>query len=159
MSFPRLLWEAVKSPFKHSDQFVSDTQETSVTPKDLQAINYETFEQLVDAIYEARRYETRLTKSGADRGVDVIAEDDEKMIAIQAKRYSKGNRVGVRPIREIIGAAAEFDADEAAVATSSSFTGPAIETAESLDVTLVDGERCCKLIKNSPERLRRDFSF
>jgi len=160
MSFPRLIWETFKELWKRGElaEAIRPPEQAdppgTVTPADLQALDYDQFEELIAAIYRARGYGTELTPDGADRGVDILASDSQRTIAIQAKRYAEPNRVSVRPVREIVGAAEVFGAEDAAVATSSSFTDPARETAAAVDVTLLDGDRCCKLIENSPARVR-----
>ena len=156
------MWEALKEIVRNPPQpdTAAETQPPfPPSPDDIQALQYDTFEELVAALYLARGYTTELTQDGADRGVDVLVSDSTRTVAIQAKRYSKGNRVGVRPVRQIVGAAAECGADNTAVATTSTFTAPAEETAGKLDVTLINGERCCKLIANSPPWVRETFGL
>lgn len=102
------------------------------------------FEELVADVWEAQGYETTVTSGSSDRGIDVIAEKDglvgEKVL-IQAKRYGEGNKVGSREIREYGSLRRqEENVDAVIVVTTSSFTREAENTAEDLNVKLVDGE-------------------
>lgn len=160
MSTPRLLWESLKELLRNPDRLTAETADGTDTrglSEELQQLDYADFERLMAAIYEARGYDTELTRNGADRGVDVFAHDAEKTIAIQAKRYSKGNRVGSRPVRAIVGAAEAHNADQAAIATTSAFTDSARGAGEAADVTLIDGERCAYLLENSPPWVWQEF--
>lgn len=90
-------------------------------------------------------YDTTLTTGGGDHGVDAIAESRNEKVVIQSKRYALDNPVGSSTVRNIAGARQQFDADRAVLATSSSFTDPAIEAAEGADVDLVNGDQLYRL--------------
>jgi HJR/Mrr/RecB family endonuclease len=71
---------------------------------DLLSINPYEFERFLGALCELKGYETLVTKASGDGGYDVIAFEDEAKngLLIQAK-HTKGS-VGIRVIRELIGA-------------------------------------------------------
>lgn len=68
---------------------------------------------------------------------------------IQAKRRKPGNTVGNGVVQKTAGAAQRFDAPNAVVVTTSSFTSPAKTAARQADVELIDGDEL--------ERLHRKY--
>lgn len=99
-----------------------------------------TFEELTAQAFEKQGYDAEVLPEGPDNGVDVIAKNRKETVGVQSKRYQVGNKVGGPTVRRVAGAAQQHGVDRAAIATSSGFTQPAEEAAESLDITLIDGE-------------------
>lgn len=71
-------------------------------------------------------------------------------MVIQAKRYASDNKVGSPTVRRVSGAADQFNADRAVIATSSTFTGPAMEAARDLEIELLDGDDIAQILNNRP---------
>lgn len=84
-------------------------------------------------------YNVKRTPITGDQGADLIAEKDNKRIAIQAKRY-KGS-VGNSAVQEVIAAKPVYDCDECWVITNSCFTKSAEELAQIHNVKLIDGNK------------------
>lgn len=86
----------------------------------------------------------QVTAFQQDEGVDIEGVIDQGVIrallGVQVKRYSEGNTVGSRSIQQFQGALAQANHQIGTYITSSSFTGPAVDAAEELQVCLVDGE-------------------
>jgi restriction system protein len=80
-------------------------------------------------------WHSNVTKGSGDYGVDIIAEKDERKIAIQCKLYS--NPVGYKAVSEVYAGKGCIDASEALVVTNSTFTRQAKEGAERLKVKLI----------------------
>lgn len=99
------------------------------------------FEELTADAFSKRGYQCEVLPEGPDDGLDVIAENRHETIGIQAKRYQTGNTVGGPTVRRVAGAAQQRGVDRAAIATSSTFTDPAIEAGEALDIELIDGNQ------------------
>jgi hypothetical protein len=117
---------------------------------DLLACSATEFEQLVADCWRARGAEARTTRPSGDRGIDVVvATGTGDRIVVQAKRNSPGNTVGIDVVQRTAGLTVEFDADRAAVVTSSSFTATAEDSADRSSVILVDGERLCELLDDA----------
>lgn len=115
---------------------------TNHTPESLHSKTPSQFEALVADAWEAHDYETeRFPESGA---VDILAKKGDDTVAIEAKRYKPGNKVSNPAVKEVLADAMQTDADRAAIATSSSFTGPAKEEADGRNIELVNGDRLCK---------------
>lgn len=95
-----------------------------------------------------RRLDTRslqVTAFQQDDGIDIEGIIDEGIIrallGVQVKRYSEGNTVGNNKIRGLHGALAQANHQIGTCITSSSFSGPAVSTAEELQICLVDGDQ------------------
>lgn len=102
-------------------------------PESLNSIHPKVFEDLVARIFENEGFVVEFNKAWnqADGGVDIIAIRTQGAVpyrlAIQCKRYARGNHVTAEPIRSLAGVLDRFKAHAGVLATSSFFTGPAIE--------------------------------
>ena len=94
------------------------------------------FERIVSQIYAINGYKVRITPSSNDFGIDVLAYKNEKILAIQTKRYSKP--VGIAAVQEVASGAPYYKANQAVVITNSTFTTNAKKLAKTLKVDLID---------------------
>jgi restriction system protein len=90
-------------------------------------------------------WQTRLTKSSGDQGVDIVAERGGIKMVVQCKQYS--NVVGNGAVQEIHAGKGFMGADIAVVVSNTSFTRSAGELAASLDVHLVHDSELPELDK------------
>lgn len=108
------------------------------------------FEKLVADLWEREGWDTTVSPSVADGGIDVRAEQTgvtKRKAVIQAKRYSEGNKVTPRDIREYAGVRQrEVDADEMVIVTTSTFTSGAKREAEELNIKLIDGDELMTMV-------------
>ena len=81
-------------------------------------------------------YESILTKTSYDQGVDVIIIKDNIKIAIQCKLYTKP--VGNKAVQEIIAGKDFYNADYGVVVSNASFTNSAIELANKCGIKLIN---------------------
>ena len=85
-----------------------------------------------------------VTPPSQDGGIDIEGRLSYDWFAadfgVQVKRYGEGNRVGNDRVHRFAGALMENDYALGTFVTTSSYTGPARETAERLPVKLVSGE-------------------
>jgi restriction system protein len=107
------------------------------------------FELIVAELYQEMGYETKLTKSSYDGGVDIIAEKKKtgkkEILYIQCKRYT--NNVGVRPVRELLGVISDSKATKAAMITCSDFSREAKKFASSNPrIELINMKELTKLL-------------
>ncbi|MGZ8907563.1 MAG: restriction endonuclease [Methylobacter sp.] len=91
-----------------------------------------------------------LGRSG-DNGVDGVIDQDAlglDRVYIQAKRYAAGNSVQAGDIRDFFGSLNLHKATKGLFVTTSSFSSPAMKTAESLSnrIVLIDGDQLAKLM-------------
>jgi len=94
------------------------------------------FEKLTAKLFRNKGYQTKLTKKGGDYGTDVVARKGEDRIAIQCKKYKRGNNVGSRDVQKALGSMWKYKANKSIIITSSSFTKPAIEQAKRAPIEL-----------------------
>lgn len=99
------------------------------TLEDVHSLDCGQFEHLVSYLWSDNGYRTTVTSGSNDQGIDVIAENNSERVAIQAKQYSRGNKVGNRVIRNTAGVLPR-GFDRVIIVTSSSFTEPAKKEAQ-----------------------------
>ncbi len=112
--------------------------------KEIDEMTGEEFEEYLGHLFNKRGYHVSYTKASGDYGADLILEDREEVIAVQAKRYS--GTVGVKAVQEIIGALRMYEATQGWVVTNSYFTRQAEKLAESNDVYLIDRDELIDMI-------------
>ena len=71
-----------------------------------------------------------------EQGVDIIAQKDGEIYAIQCKRYSK--LLGNTPVQEVVSGRSVYRCDHAIVMTNNYFTDGALRAAAANDVALWD---------------------
>lgn len=126
-------------------KWVESQKTARPTLEGLRGMESDRFEEYVADLYKRRGYEVELTEGGSDRGIDIIAEKKGSRIAIQAKCYREGNKVGGPVVRRVEGAARERGSDQAVIVTTSDFTKQARESAETLGIELIDGKGLVKM--------------
>ena len=112
--------------------------------REIDEMTGEEFEEFLGHLFDKRGYDVSYTKASGDYGADLILEDRDDIIAVQAKRYS-GN-VGVKAVQEIIGALKMYEATQGWVVTNSYFTRQAEKLAELNDVYLIDRDELIDMI-------------
>ena len=84
-----------------------------------------------------------VTPASQDGGIDVEGRFSDDWFAadfgVQVKRYGRGNPVGTDRVHRLAGALTAHGYDLGTLVTTSSYTGPATETARNLPVQLVSG--------------------
>lgn len=122
----------------------------------LQNINPYEFEHFVGDLWEEEGWSTTVSQESNDQGVDVIADKSgtiDQRLAIQAKRYSEGNKVG-RPKVQQYHSLKQQDtsADAAVVVTTSGFTKDARLWAHDHNVKLVNGDDLVDMVEKHDAR-------
>jgi len=107
------------------------------------------FEEMIEDLFKKMGYETELTSRIGDYGIDVIARNNKDVIAIQVKRYSKGNNVGNQEVQKLLGAMQlrSVKANKAVLVTTSDFTIQATEQAKETPIELWDGKYVSHMLK------------
>lgn len=118
---------------------------------DLYNISWQDFETLIGSLYESFGYSTLVTPDTADMGIDVWAKRLPERVAIQAKRYNAGNKVGRETLQKLASTLAKGDADRVVVVTTSEFTRTAKEYSDSFgsEIELIDGEELVDQLNHS----------
>ena len=119
------------------------------------------FELQVAQALQARGLSVEVTGGAGDEGVDIIARDPAPVTGgtylVQCKRYAPDRKVGVAEVRELYGALQEKRASKGILATTASFSTPAIRFAEDKPLELLDGAQLAAFIgapPSVPETLR-----
>lgn len=117
----------------------------------LHEFSWEEFERLVADVFESEGYETRVTQSSSDKGIDIWARSENERIAIQVKQYSGSNTVGRPTLQKIASTIATGDADRAIVATSNEFANTAKNYADDFGpkMQLIDGTELIEILSES----------
>lgn len=107
------------------------------------------FEELVATLFKKMGYQTEVTSKTGDFGIDIIARDEKDVIAIQTKKYAKGNNVGNRDVQRLLGAMQlrQVRANKAILITTSDFTFQAMEQAKEAPIELWDGSYITSLLR------------
>lgn len=110
---------------KYVDTKVSQEFFLNLLPKE--------FEYIVAELYEKMGYETKLTNTSHDGGIDIYAEKKKtgkkEKLLIQCKRYRKN--IVVDEARKLLGVVADKKATKGTLVTCSDFTRPAIKFSNS----------------------------
>lgn len=134
----------------------------SEVKKQLHEMDPYEFEQLVAALFDSEGYDTTVRNYSGDKGVDVEAKKEypfELSLLIQAKQYSKGNKVGSQEIRSYATLhKQEPDTDVVIIATTSTLTKEAKELAEDLNVKTMDRNRIIKLIASNDPNIEQEIT-
>lgn len=111
-----------------------------------QSINPSNFREVVASVWESRGYETTLRDRNSDNRIDVEAQQEDKKVVIQVKRYSDNNTIGSKQIREYAKLYQQTGADDVVLVTSGYFTDQARELAEDLAVSTINGDELARII-------------
>lgn len=103
-------------------------------PSELRNLKSHMFEELIAEILGGRGWSVELTSRSRDNGIDIIAcrdlADAPTQLLVQCKRYAPHRRVGISVVKELYATKLDLGASLAMVATTSSFTKPALRFEE-----------------------------
>lgn len=105
----------------------------------------EEFEVYLKVYFENNGYKVEQTPASNDYGADLICENKDGVMVVQAKRYDAN--VGTAAVQEIVAAREYYNAERCLVVTNSYFTRNAKSLAEANDVELWDRDDVCKKCK------------
>ena len=116
----------------------------------LQEMDPYEFEYFVGDLWERMGWETTVSTASADQGVDITARKStpyDQLLLIQAKRYGPNTTVGSPEIQQYASLRNQFDGvDKVLLVTTNDYTRQARETAEALNVKLINGDDLVELI-------------
>jgi len=124
--------------------------DVTTSKKALEDISWQQFELLIGEHFRHKGYQVRETGPGADGGVDLVLHKDGAKYLVQCKHW-KAYKVGVKPVRELLGVMAGSGAAGGYVITSGQFTRDAIKFAGENNIELIDGKALERILgsKNS----------
>ncbi len=150
-SYNSLLPKAIEERFKNAItkyKLLNNSKGNKVvTIADLDMLSGVDFESFLSQLFIKLGYQTTITPASNDYGVDLIVTKNGETIAIQAKRYSEGNVVGISAIQEAIGGMNFYKTDKAMVITTSSYTQNAQNLAKESGVIIWDRKELIKRIE------------
>ena len=112
------------------------------TPQLLKQLEWRRFEELCAAYYEALGFRAEVTGSAAGSGVNInlYRKDAQRAsILVQCQPWN-AYRVGIKPVRDLLGAMVSANVGEGVLLTSGKFTQEARDFArKEKSITLIDG--------------------
>ncbi|WP_422414111.1 MULTISPECIES: restriction endonuclease [unclassified Endozoicomonas] len=126
-----------------------------LTLQTLQEMDWKRYELLCQGYFSASGFNAKLTKTGADGGVDIVLQKNQpdgtvQTIYVQCKAWSN-QKVGVKPLRELYGVMAADKVALGIFATSSSFTSEAESFAAGKKLRLLSGAKLLDAIAKLPQ--------
>ena len=117
---------------KRHDRWLELTRQSWVgrlaVPQHMARLSPTDFEVACAALFQSMGFNTSLTRTTGDDGVDIILSRNGRKDIVQCKHYFN-RTVGNVEVRNLLGAKQDFEATEAYLLTSGSFSGPAWELA------------------------------
>jgi len=107
----------------------------------LKSLEWKRFEDVVAEYFRLRGYKAETTSLGKDGGVDVIVygkESGQAVSVVQCKAWGKA-KVGVKEVREFLGAVVAHKVKQGIFITTSEFTGDATEFGKEHEIVLING--------------------
>ncbi len=119
--------------------------------EDVRAISWREFELLVGE-YDRRRGFTVEERGGAspDGGIDLVLKKGGRTILVQCKRW-KAFKVGIKPVRELLGVMSHEAANGGVFVTSGKFSAEAKDFAEKNGIELVNGDVLVEMVRSVQE--------
>ena len=123
------------------------------TMRDIRAMSWIEFEELVAANYVAQGYEVdRVGQAGPDGGIDLRMRKDGETVLVQCKHY-RNSWVHELPLRQFLGSLVNFNADRGIFVSCGVFDETAEQFAkQNPRLQLVAGEQLEAMIKQSVEQ-------
>src|SRR5690606_21707774 len=118
----------------------------------LRTIDWFQFEKLVALVYRKLGY-TVSRRGGAnpDEGIDIVIEKDCQSSAVQCKQWKTWN-VGVKAVREFLGALTDSGIHKGIFVTLCGYTGDAKQLAEKHGIEIVNETALAKMIEATDAR-------
>ncbi len=134
---PVVEFDMVDKRFVEDSDILSDLE----SRPNLMDLNPWEFENFINNLFSVIGFESKLTRSSRDGGVDVIAFDPRPIlggkVVIQAKRYK--NVVGVSAVRDLYGTMINEGANKGILVATSHYGTDAYDFAKDKPIELIDG--------------------
>jgi hypothetical protein len=129
-------------------QYIQPISELTITQK-LRKIDWFQFEKLIELIYMHRGYSVRrLGGANPDGGVDLIIESATDNFIVQCKHWRKWS-VGVRHIREFLGAMADSEIPNGIFITLTGYSGDAKQLADKHGIQILNESDIIQMLEDS----------
>jgi hypothetical protein len=118
----------------------------------LRSIDWFQFEQLVALVYRKQGYAvTRRGGANPDGGIDLVLEKDGQRSAVQCKQWKTWN-VGVKPVREFLGALTDAGIAKGIFITLCGYTGEAKQLAEKHGIEILNESGLAQMLESTDAR-------
>ncbi len=149
----------LRTPDQNSDE---DEPEPEPTPKPIftttemiqqvRSIDWFQFEKLIALVYRKLGYDvTRRGGANPDGGIDLIIRKDGQCAAVQCKQW-KAWRVGVKPVREFLGALTDAGIQQGKFITLCGYTNQAMQFAKRHDIEIVTEAELTQMLESTDAR-------
>lgn len=125
----------------------------------LRELEWKRFELVCARYYELAGFRTETLRCGPDGGIDIRlfrADQDRPLALVQCKAWNSG-RVGVAPVRELLGVMTSEKIGRGIFATTSTFTDDARRFADGNPIQLLDGPGLIERIGGLPDAARHSL--
>lgn len=119
----------------------------------LRQIEWKRIEELTAAYFREKTFRTETIRAGADGGIDVklyVKDKVEPFAIVQCKAWNT-QRVGVKPVRELLGVMAHEKVAKGIFVTTGDYTQEAIAFAKENPLNLITGEMLLKGVLALPD--------
>jgi HJR/Mrr/RecB family endonuclease len=145
----------VLDAISESDQTTNTPQHPQTTPnliEQVRSFDWFQFEKLVALTYRKLGYTvTRRGGANPDGGIDLVIEKDFQRTAVQCKQWKTWN-VGVRAVREFLGALKDADIQRGIFITLRGYTGDAKQLAERHSIEIVNEIGLSRMLEETSAR-------
>jgi restriction system protein len=118
----------------------------------VRSIDWFQFEKLVAVVYGKLGYRvTRRGGANADGGIDLVIEKDGQRSAVQCKQW-KTRSIGVKALREFLGALTDADIQKGIFITLCGYTGDAKQLAEKHGIEIVNEAGLAQMLESSDSK-------
>jgi len=118
----------------------------------LHSMDWFQFEKLVGHVYQKLGYTvTRRGGANPDGGIDLIIEKDGQLTAVQCKQWKVWN-VGVRPVREFLGALTDAGIQKGIFITLRGYTNDAQQLATKHEIEIVNEFGLTQMLESTDAR-------
>ncbi|MGA3284875.1 MAG: restriction endonuclease [Verrucomicrobiota bacterium] len=141
---------------KSGDVKPEPTSEPIITTTELleqlRSIDWFQFEKLIGLVYRKLGYDvTRRGGANPEGGIDLIIQKDGQSAAVQCKQW-KAWRVGVKPVREFLGALTDADIQQGKFITLCGYTSQAMQFAKKNDIEIVNEAELTQMLESIDAR-------
>lgn len=131
-------------------------QTTADLIRQVRAIDWFQFEKLVALVYRKLGYTvTRRGGANPDGGIDLVIEKEGRRSAVQCKHWKTWN-VGVKAVREFLGALTDAGITKGIFITLGGYTGEAKQLAEKHGIEIVNEVGLARMIEDTVARFDSD---
>ncbi len=118
----------------------------------IRSIDWFQFEKLIELVYRKLGYEvTRRGGANPDGAIDLIIQKDGQCAAVQCKQW-KAWRVGVKPVREFLGALTDAGIQRGKFITLRGYTSQAMQFAKKHDIEIVTEVELTQMFESTDAR-------